>query len=128
MPLLDGSSAHPIAHPPYVVVAQGVDLLVVNVLGRLHWQVRQALDLLQEEALAERDALHGRRRQAVLVETPWRLLDQPLLVRPHGGGNAQWRWLLTCPCAPTWRGWRWTRCGGRHSSIAAPSPPGISAM
>jgi len=98
-PYTDGSPADPTAHRPYVVVAQGVDLLVVNVLGRLDWEVHQALDTLQREALAERDALRGRRRQAVLVETPWRLLDQPLLICPHGGGNAQWRWLLTCPFA-----------------------------
>src|SRR5262249_28133554 len=23
----------------------------------------------------------------------------PLLIRPHGGGNAQWRWIVTCPAA-----------------------------
>src|SRR5262245_27215577 len=60
-PPIDGSRAHPAAlppavltaehpkaHPPYAVVAHGVDLLVVNILGRLHWQMRQVLDLLQQ--------------------------------------------------------------------------------
>jgi hypothetical protein len=73
----------------YQVVARGVDTLRVNALGRLGWGVREQLDALQAQALAERDATSGRRRAAVLVETPWQLAGQPLLIRPHGGGNAQ---------------------------------------
>jgi hypothetical protein len=58
-----------------------------------------ALATPHRKALAEREALRGRRRKAVLIKIPWQLLGQPLLIRPHGGGNAQWRWLLTCPDA-----------------------------
>src|SRR5262249_38059846 len=65
--------------------------------GILFWAVRQQLDELQSQALAERNATRGRRRARVLVETLWRLAGQPLLIRPHGGGNAQWRWIVTCP-------------------------------
>src|SRR5262245_42005792 len=81
------------------IVGQGIDTLMVNTRGTLFWAVRQHLDDLQAQALAERNATRGRRRARTLVETPWRLAGQPLLIRPHGGGNAQWRWILTCPAA-----------------------------
>src|SRR5262249_34846783 len=84
---------------PVRVVAKGIDTLVVNARGKLFWEIRHQLDDLQAQALAERNTTRGRRRAQTLVETPWRLAGQPLLIRPHGGGNAQWRWILTCPAA-----------------------------
>src|SRR5215470_1477428 len=84
---------------PYFVPGHGIDTLAVNAHGRLFWEVRQQLDELQAQALVERNAARGRRRTRVLVETPWRLVGQPLLIRPHGGGNAQWRWIVMWPAA-----------------------------
>src|SRR5258706_2878374 len=86
-------------HQPFRIVAHGIDTLVVNARGKLFWEIRKQLDELQAQALAERNAMHGRRRAQTLVETPWRLASQPLLIRPHGGGNAQWHWIRTCPAA-----------------------------
>src|SRR5262249_50111917 len=74
--------------PRYYIASHGLDTLAVNAHGTLFWAVRQRLDELQTQALAERNTAHGRRRARVLVETPWCLAGQPLLIRPHGGGNA----------------------------------------
>src|SRR5262249_23717567 len=75
---------------PFCVVAQGIDTLVVNARGHLFWEIRHQLDELQARALDERNTTRGRRRAQTLVETPWRLAGQPLLIRSHGGGSAQW--------------------------------------
>ncbi len=81
----------------YAVVASGVDKLIVNTLGELRSTVIERLELLQTEAITQRDAAHGSARDKVMVDTGWRIAGQPLLILPHGGGKGQWVWLLRCP-------------------------------
>lgn len=81
----------------YIVVANGVDKLIVNVLGNLLSTIIDRLDLLQAQAIAARDAAHGHARDKVVVDTGWRIAGQPLLILPHGGGKGQWAYVLRCP-------------------------------
>ncbi len=81
----------------YAVVANGVDKLIVNALGELRSDVIERLEVLQAEAIVQRDLAHGHARDKVVVDTGWRVAGQPLLMAPHGGGKGQWTWLLRCP-------------------------------
>jgi hypothetical protein len=83
---------------PYRVVLAGVDTLRANALGQLSEERIALLDMLLQQAVAERDARRSRRDEAA-VPTQWKLAGQPLLIAPHGGGQGQGRWLLRCPYA-----------------------------
>src|SRR5262249_61134492 len=83
------STTSAITRSDYSIASHGIDTLVVNARGTLFWAVRQQLDELQAQALAERNATHGRRRGGVVVGTPRGLAGQRLLVRPHGGRDPQ---------------------------------------
>lgn len=82
---------------PYRVVASGIDKLIVNAQGDLRSDVLERLEMLQAQAIAERDARRGHARDKVALDTGWKIAGQPLLMLPHGGGKGQWGWLMRCP-------------------------------
>lgn len=82
----------------YHRVGLGVDTLEVNAYGSLAEHMPPLLDALQEIAIEERDEQrHRKARDAVRLETYWELRGNPLLIAPHGVGEGQFRWYLTCP-------------------------------
>jgi hypothetical protein len=81
----------------YRVVASGIDKLIVNAQGNLRSDVIERLELLQAQAIAERDAKHGHARDKVAIDTGWKIAGQPLMMLPFGGGKGQWTWLVRCP-------------------------------
>src|SRR5262249_59314260 len=82
------STTSAITRSDYSIASQGIDTLVVNARGTLFWAVRQQLDELQAQALAERNATHGQGRARRLVGTPRRPAGAPLPLPPHSPGHA----------------------------------------
>jgi len=84
--------------PSYKVVLAGVDTLKVTAKGPLRAGVAEFLEVMQQEAKAERDQRRQRRqRNAVKLETMWEVAGQPLLIAPYGVRQGMYQWTMSCP-------------------------------
>ncbi len=81
----------------YHVLLAGIDTLVLNVRyadGELRPVRAELPDELAEQFNGWQEAA---KREEGLVATPLCFKGVNLLIYPHGAGQGQWKWLLTCP-------------------------------